>query len=289
MNNYRKVLVQVSGNDHSPKVLIHATNLAAQQGATLDAVCAGNLNHLGAYLSPESAMIALQIREDDYRKHTSRAREQVLQAAQSRGMPIGFRSPGGDSLETLIMRARAADLVVMGQPSDDDLDGPSPRFASQLLVGGGCPVLFVPSAESVQGCGTRVLVAWSATRESARALRDALPLLQRATVVEVLSLTTTHQGGANPLEAVATYLQAHGVSATCAVESVRDISFGERFLTPSAVDASIAQLLLSRAADMQADLIVMGGYGHTRTYELVLGGVTGTMLASMTLPVLMSH
>lgn len=234
-------------------------------------------------------MLAAQLRQDDERKRTSRARERLLEAVQSRGMCIDFRSPGGDPVEALIVRSRTADLVVMGQPSDDDPDGPSRRFASQLLVAGACPVLFVPGAESVEGCGTRVLVAWSATRESTRALRDALPMLQRASVVEVLRLGSTDLGSENPLDAVAAYLHAHGVSAACADKPMRDISFGERMLTPSVVDASIAELLLSRAADMEANFIVIGGYGHTRTYELVLGGVTRTMLGSMTVPVLMSH
>ena len=85
------------------------------------------------------------------------------------------------------------------------------------------------------------------------------------------------------------HLRAHGVSATCAVKPVREMSFSERMLNPTVVDASIAELLLSHAADMDADLIVMGGYGHTRTFELVLGGVTRTLLGSMTIPVLMSH
>lgn len=289
MNDYRKVLVHVSGQDHLPTVLACAANLAAEHGAALHAVYAVQPIHLGAHLSPETAMLAFQLRQDEQRKRTSTAREQVLEAARSRGMSIDFQCPGGDPLEALIMRSRAADLVVMGQPSDDDPDGPSRRFASQLLVGGGCPILFVPGTERVEGCATRVLVAWSATRESTRALRDALPMLQRATVVEVLSLGSTNLGSENPLDAVAAYLHAHGVSAACAVSPVRNISFGERMLTPSVVDASIAELLLSHAADMEANLIVMGGYGHSRTYELVLGGVTRTMLESMTVPVLMSH
>ena len=289
MNDYRKVLVHVSGNDRSPQVLACAANLAVEQGATLHAVHAVQPIHLGAHLSPETAMLAFQIRQDEQRKRTSKAREQVEDAARSRGLSIDFQSPGGDPLEALITRSRAADLVVMGQPSDDDPDGPSRRFASQLLVAGGCPVLFVPGTESVAGCGTRVLIAWSATRESTRALRDALPLLQRATAVEVLSLGNITLGADNPLDTVAAYLRAHGVSAACAVSPVRHISFGERMLTPSVVDASIAELLLSRAADMEANLIVMGGYGHSRTYELVLGGVTRTMIDSMTVPVLMSH
>lgn len=289
MNDFRKVLVHVSGTDRSRKVLNYAAMLAAEHGAALDALYAVDPIQLGAYLSPEAAMIALELRQDHQRMHASKAREQVVEASQLHGMSVGFQSPGGDPLEALVARSRGADLVVMGKPPHNEPAELSPRFASQLLVGGGCPVLFVPRVESVEGCGTRVLVAWSATRESARALRDALPMLQRATAVEVLTLGNTDFGSVNPLDAVSAYLLAHGVSATCAVEPVGVISFGERMLTPSVVDASIAELLLSRAADSGANLIVMGGYGHTRAYEWVLGGVTRTLLESMTVPVLMSH
>ena len=114
-------------------------------------------------------------------------------------------------------------------------------------------------------------------------------MLQRATAVEVLRFGSLEPGAEEPLDAVAAYLRAHGVSATCSVRPVREISFSERMLTPTVVDASIAELLLSHAADMGATLIVMGGYGHTRAYELVLGGVTRTMRGSMTVSVLMSH
>ena len=289
MNEYRSVLVHVSGSDRSSRVLAVAAVLAAEHGAALHAVHAVEPLYLGAHLSPETAMVAFQLRQDDDRERTSRARGRVLDAAQSHGMLIDFDSPGGDPAVAVIARSRAADLVVMGQPAEDDPDGPSRRFASQLLVGGGCPVLFVPGPELGSSCGARVLVAWSATRESARALRDALPLMQRAATVEVLQLGAANGDSKSPINAVAAYLHAHGVSATCAVKPVRHISFQERMLTPAVVDASIAELLLSRAADINADLIVMGGYGHTRTYELVLGGVTRTMLGSMAVPVLMSH
>src|SRR5690606_17917221 len=91
------------------------------------------------------------------------------------------------------------------------------------------------------------------------------------------------------LDAVAAHLQRHGVQAACTVRRMRPDSVAER-MTPSwTPDAPVAQALLSHAADIDADLIVMGGYGHPRLWELVLGGVTRTLLQSMTVPVLMSH
>ena len=289
MNNYRSMLVHVSDSERSRQVLSFAALVAAAQGANLRAVHAVEPLYLGIGLSPESAMTTAQFGQEIEQARTARARSRVLDASRVSGMRIEFDSPAGDPVQQMSARLRLADLAVVGQPADDDTEGPSRRFASKLLVAAGGPVLFVPGSGPVDRCGTRVLVAWSATRESARALRDALPMLQRAAAVELLRFGATAAEAGEPLDGVVAYLQAHGVSATGTVKPVREVSFGERMLTPSVVDASIAELLLSHAADLDADLIVMGGYGHTRTHELVLGGVTRTMLGSMTVPVFMSH
>lgn len=290
MRNFRHVLVHVSDSERCRDVLACAAKVAAGQEASIFAVHAMAPPHLGAYISPETAMAAAQFTEESLRSRAAAARERVLEAGQSSGMHLEFESHSADPLATMTARSRVADLVVVGQPAQDDADGPSARFASQMLVGAGCPVLFVPNVDGIGSCGSTVLVAWSPTRESARALHDALPILQRAARVEVVRFGVVAQpGAAEPLDAVVTYLRAHGVHATRAVKAVREISFGERMLTPTVVDASVAELLLSHAADTNADLLVMGGYGHTRTYEFVLGGVTRTVLASMTVPVLMSH
>jgi nucleotide-binding universal stress UspA family protein len=289
MVSYQNMLVHVSESERSREVLSCAAVIARSQRGCLRAVHSVPPLHLGAYLTPESAMAASQLSEEAERARKAKARAQVDEAARTSGLQIELDCPGGDPIEEMVTRSHVCDLVVMGQPSKDDGLGPSKGFVSKFLVGAGCPVLFVPAVGPVQRCGTRVLVAWSATRESARALRDALPMMQRARSVEVLRFGRGADESGEPLDAVVDYLQAHGVTATGTVRTVRDISFGERMLTPTVVDASIAELLLSHAADIDADLIVMGAYGHTRTHELLLGGVTRTMLRSMTMPVLMSH
>jgi nucleotide-binding universal stress UspA family protein len=290
MSVYRNLLVHVGDGARSLGVLAFAARLAATHGCALRAVHAVDPLYLGPYLTPESALASAQLTQDAERERTAQARARVAEVQQTAGAtPIEFESPTGDPVEVLTARSRVADLVLLGKPSDAAADGPSRRFASQFLVGAGCPVLFVPASAAPAGEVTRVLVAWSDTRESARALRDALPLLRKARAVEVLRFGAAEPGDDEPLLGVAAYLRAHGVTAACAVRPMRDIPFSERMLTPTVVDASIAELLLSHAADSNADLIVMGGYGHTRTYELILGGVTRTMLESMTVPVLMSH
>lgn len=289
MSRYRRILVHLSDSVRAESLLAFAARLAAEHEAELQAVHAVDALSLGAYLSPEAAMTAAAANQQLVRERAARARERVSHVVQTIGRPIDLQVPPGDALRAMTERSRVADLVVLAQPVARDEAGPTAGFASQLLVGAGCPVLFVPEAALAGRCGTRVLIAWADTRESARALRDALPSLRRAEAVEVLRFGAERDDGGEPLDAVAGYLASHDVQARCSVRALREIPFAERMLVPNVVDASIAELLLSHAADTNADLVVMGGYGHSRAYELVLGGVTRSMLASMTVPVLMSH
>jgi nucleotide-binding universal stress UspA family protein len=292
MSPLRRLLVHVGDNELDEALVRFAARLAAQHDAGLQALHAVEPFSLGAYLSPEAAMTAAEVNQQLVRERSARARERVHRAAQAAGRAVDLRIPGGEPRQTLMAHTRTSDLAIVIAPNARDDDGLTPGFASQLVVGAGCPVLFVPKAALDSACGMRILVAWSDTRESARALRDALPLLRRASAVEVLRFGTPRAergDDAEPLDAVAGYLSAHGVQAQCAVRALRELPFAERMLVPNAVDASVAELLLSHAADTNADVLVMGGYGHPRAYELVLGGVTRTVLASMTVPVLMSH
>src|SRR5690606_4452572 len=151
-------------------------------------------------------------------------------------------------------------------------------FPADFVMRCGRPVLLVPYAGRFEAVGRRVLVAWDAGREAARAVRDALPLLKRAEHVEVVSFNPDRPGarhGPIPGADLAAYLARHDVKVHVSQQHGDDIEVGEQ--------------ILSRAADLHSDLIVMGAYGHSRLRELALGGATRTLLASMTVPVLMSH
>jgi len=146
------------------------------------------------------------------------------------------------------------------------------------LLGGGAPLLVIPAARLTDDIGKRVLIAWNGGREAARSVRDALPLLVSARDVSVVSIVEPRAmatDGSRTYGELRAYLAAHGVDA--------------RFKRLDAANIPAAERLLSEAANAGADLIVMGGYGHARLREWVLGGVTRRMLESMTVPVLMSH
>ena len=142
----------------------------------------------------------------------------------------------------------------------------------------GRPLLMVPFAGDFPVLGQDVLVGWNASAEAARAVNDALPILQRARKVTVLSVNPRRGirgDGDVPAADIALHLARHGIRAEAAHTVVTDIGEGDA--------------LLSYAADIGADLLVTGMYGHSRLREMVFGGVTRSLLAEMTVPVFMAH
>ena len=171
--------------------------------------------------------------------------------------------------------ARRFDLAVVGQ-ADPDAPGPQDLVIETALFHSGRPVLVVPYIQRTNLNLERVLVCWDGSRNAARAIGDALPLLTRAKAVDVLVVATERVSGDElPGADIARHLARHG----CAVDLKRIVSN----------DVDVANLILSHAADSAADLIVMGGYGHSRLREFILGGVTRGILSSMTVPALMAH
>ena len=149
-------------------------------------------------------------------------------------------------------------------------------FPERLVLAAGRPVLILPSAGRFPNIGARILVAWDASREATRAVTDAIPMLRLANTVHVMTVNPKHGEHGHVAGAdIGFYLARHGVRVEIKTDHGAEIDVGNE--------------LLSRAADLDVDLIVMGGYGHSRLKEWVLGGATRTILESMTAPILMSH
>ena len=193
------------------------------------------------------------------------------------GIEGEWRLVEGPPPATVALHGRYMDLTIVGQPNREQ-----PQDADAVLVTtvmtSGRPVLAVPFVGEFPTIGERVLVAWNASREAARALNDALPLLLNARQVTILAINPQRGVGGHgdvPAADIALHLARHGLKAEAAHTVARDIADGEA--------------LLSYAADIGADLIIAGAYGHSRARELVFGGVTRTLIAEMTAPVLFSH
>jgi nucleotide-binding universal stress UspA family protein len=204
--------------------------------------------------------------------------EQAFRDRLSRDAIAGeWRLVEGNPPVTVALHARYADLVVVGQPNPDEPQD-SDAVTMTTVMTSGRPVLAIPFAGEFSVVGERVLVAWNASREAARALNDAMPLILGAKTVTVLAINPKRGvvgHGDVPAADISLHLARHGVKAEAAHTVARDIADGEA--------------LLSYAADLGVDLIVAGAYGHSRARELVFGGVTRTLLTEMTAPVLLSH
>jgi nucleotide-binding universal stress UspA family protein len=205
-------------------------------------------------------------------------RQAFEHAAGLRGVSAEWRTAAeGDADPAL--HARYADLAILGQldPADEAMAMTRPR-PERVALACGRPILVIPYAGHFEAVGRRVLVGWDASREATRAVADAMPFLAAAETVSVLAIDPYEGPGEHgpwPGADISLHLARHGVKPS--VE--RTVSAG----------VPAGDVLLSRAADLGADLLVIGAYGHSRARELLLGGVTRTILRSMTLPVLLSH
>jgi len=205
-------------------------------------------------------------------------RQAFEHAASLRGLSAEWRVTEGLEADPAV-HARYVDLTILGQVDPDGGDTELIRPRPELLaLASGRPILAVPYAGQFETVGRRVLIGWNATREATRAVNDAMPLLAAADVVTVLTIDAREAPDAHgelPGADISLHLARHGVKAT--IE--RTVSAG----------VPAGEVLLSRAADLGADLLVIGAYGHSRMRELLLGGATRSILQSMTVPVLMSH
>ncbi len=204
---------------------------------------------------------------DRFAKATSRAGV----SAESLTRSVNLAS-AGDQFGRI---ARRFDLAIVGQAK------PEPSAVEEKIVEGalfdsGRPVIFVPYIQKAPLKLDRVMVCWDGSRPAVRAIADSMPLLERAGRVEVV-IVANERGKQQEIEGVdmGQHLARHGLNV-----EVHRITRG---------DLDVADALLSHAADADVDFIVMGGYGHSRLREFVLGGVTRSILRSMVVPVLMSH
>ena len=180
-------------------------------------------------------------------------------------------------VEALATNARYADIVILGQADPDE--GSVPLYLpEEVTLASGRPSLVIPHNGPAATLGQRVTLAWDASREAARAINDALPILQRAQAVSVVIVDRSDQSSGHGEQRgaeIARHLARHGIEA-----EVHQLESG---------DLSVPEVILSHIAAQSSDLLVMGAYGHSRLRELVLGGVTRAMLQDMTVPVLMAH
>jgi len=278
--SYKSIVVQLDTSTRAQARLEYAMRLASQFGAHLTGVF--------AVFRPDPQSFRVMAGSAFYYEEHTKLRDrrhaelkQLFHSELERFKVSGQWIDSGEFANDLVpLLARCADLVVAGQDDPNDPESfIANHFPETLVMSAGRPVLFIPHSGVFPTIGANVMVAWNGSREATRAVHDALPLLRRAQKTTIVALDefkgelrANRVAGAD----IALLLARHGVKAEVSdLDGIDDVPAGD--------------MLLSRAVDFGADLMVMGAYGHARWQELVLGGATRTMLGSMTVPVLMSH
>jgi nucleotide-binding universal stress UspA family protein len=227
------------------------------------------------YGFPAEVMDSQRVENDKRAKAAMAAFDEAARRAAVSAKSHMLEVPVANAPDVFAKVARRFDLAIMGQ-AEPDTPALERLLVEAALFDSGRPVLIVPYIQRKGLTLDRVLVAWDGSRSAARAVADAMPLLVRAKAAEVLTVASEPaKSDEMPGADIAHHLARHGVKVE--VDSI------------VAVGTDVASTILSHAADISADFLVMGGYGHSRLREFVLGGVTRGILGAMTLPTLMSH
>lgn len=276
---YRDILVHLTEDPRNAAKLKVAFGLAQRFEAHLTALYTlpspQHLYYMGEYIPAD--LIQRQI--DEARAAAAKARSAFEADAAKQGVTVDWMESERLPVDAVETYGRAFDLLVLGQP-DPDPEEPlavpagTDVLPHDLAIRAGRPILTVPYAGEYPSIGQRVMVAWNGSKEATRAVHDALPFLKTAKQVVVFGINPEKAKG-TPGADLARHLARHGVTVEAAHTVADDIAAGEA--------------LLSAAADRSIDLLVMGAYGHARLREMIFGGVTETILGSMTCPVLLSN
>jgi len=201
----------------------------------------------------------------------AKAREAYQQVCASAGIPATWRDSTGRETDIVANAGRLTDLIVIGRP-DAETETPLAATLDAALFDTGRPVLVAPSPAPAS-VGSRVVIAWNGSAQAARVVAGAMPFLRGAK--EVLVYTVGDIGRSASAADLVAYLAYHEVKAVHESLTADNLTVGGR--------------LLKHASERQADLLVMGAYGHSRLREMILGGATRDVLAAVNLPLLMAH
>jgi len=272
----KTILVHLADDRAYTKRLTVAFALAQRFGAHLTALHIAKPVSMPAAITGRGASRAYIAQATEHcREKATRLEAEFRERCRRDGLAGEWCGESGDHLEMLELYSRYADIAIVSPGNASSVeDQIALVLPEQLPLTGTCPVLLVPDAWTGKTVGTRAVVSWKSTRESARAVHGAVPLLSKAENVRVV---TVGRGGGDHLPAaeIATYLARHGITVETAALAGDDNRAGAAVLT--------------EVVEQGADLLIMGAYGHHRLRELVFGGTTRHVIYHARLPVLMMH
>jgi nucleotide-binding universal stress UspA family protein len=276
---YKTVLVHCDAGKTTPKVVAVAADVAQRfDGRLVGLYARAPFEIPGFYEDGLSMGPLIEAHEERVKADEETSRGFFDKATKGSSVTKEWRAIDGRADDVFATNARYADLVVVGQTSPDNPFTTPENLPEAVAMASGRPTLVVPHIGAAKPVGKNVMLCWNASRESARAASDAMPFLKAAEKVIILVVEPKISDGghgAEPGADAATWLAKQGAKVTV-----------QREIAP---DADVGSVILSRAADHDIDLIVMGVYGHSRLREWAMGGASRAMLAAMTVPVLMSH
>ena len=277
----KNILVHIDSTDRCKERLRVAGELALSQD--------GNVT--GLYVTPEpfypvyaeAAYFPDDLMENfekEEQENCKVAEKAFREFADAQGIRNEWHSEQGRLSDVVSKHSRYADLTILGKGDiDDPKHFPDPFLAGDVVMQSGRPVLIIPNAGHFSGFGKRILVCWNGSREAVRAVNDAMPFLKNADKVTVFVVNpdkpASGDHGDIPGSDLTHFLARHGIKAEAASVTT-DMS-------------DVGEVILSRAFDVDADMIVAGAYGHSRTREWILGGVTKTLIHETAVPAFISH
>lgn len=269
---YRTILLQMFEDDALDRRLTATADLAQRFEAHLAGlnvapppVMPFGYGEAAAYVGPE----IFEAQREANHAVAERLHAAFTKITTERGLAASWHDEEGDYVTVFGRAAHTSDLVVTGQVPGDMLDALAPQLTEYLVTDAGGPVLMLPGGVDGGGFGKRVIIGWNGSKEAKRALLGALPFLRGA---DTVWLMTVGDGEAVRLDNAKAMLARHDIHATSVV------------LEDAGQEAGA--LLLEQAQSRDADLLVMGAYGHSRLRELILGGATRHVLQTASVPVL---
>ena len=272
---YKDILVCISEESGRENLINTAAQLANQHNARLSGMFVSIHHNIGL---PPFGLVAvdrvLKSAERDKQLYGDAA-EQFKKITEQQG--INTHWIADTRAQSPLQASRYVDLVIASQLQDDVQSGDNSfSMLNSLVLESGKPVMLIPTDWQAGAPGKSIVLGWDQTRESARAVSDAMPLLQAADMVHVAAVVPADQQAPN-LTGISDYLSARGVQNEF------------HLLSKDKQHSSTAKVIQGLGQTKQADLYVMGGYGHSKFREVVLGGVTRHMIQHCNAPVLLSH
>ena len=272
----RSILVEIDRDARNPERLTLAVNLAERHGAHLTGLFAyAGLSGTYPYAQGRIALEMLRRYAQTPQEASDKLRAEFEHRADSAGLSHEWRMQEEEGAHSILAtQARYADVVVVSQAAPGSpASGHGHGLAEDVVVASGSPTIVVPYAGTFDKTVDKVMIAWNGSRESSRAVRDALPILRAVDEVIVFSVNPDHDH--QPGAEIANHLARHGIRTDVRHTIASDIEVGDA--------------ILNAVSDGAVDLLVMGAYGHARVREFVFGGATRHILRHMTAPTLLTH